>query len=226
MIWNRDRGLCQSPECIRPDRRVAFREANVHHITEHSAGGKTTLRNGILICPECHTNRADMQRLTKHFQDYISRVYDSPQQFATDSLFEDTIFEREAEENWDTNREGIKIVIDWGALDIDRETQTIRKANDADTIVELLRLLLETFKKPIRDQLVELPIVRFPLSTNPMRDFLNRSQNRPYSYTQIPGTDLFFAHIRSDHKRSNGSKHFSPASHYQMAVNSQMIASK
>jgi hypothetical protein len=25
-----------------------------------------------------------------------------------------------------------------------------------------------------------------------MTDFLNRSQNRPYSYTQIPGTDLYF----------------------------------
>jgi hypothetical protein len=44
----------------------------------------------------------------------------------------------------------------------------------------------------MRDQLVELPIVRFPLSTKPMTDFLNHAKNKPYSYTQIPGTDLYF----------------------------------
>lgn len=186
VIWNRDRGQCQNRKCTRPDRRVAFREAIIHHITEHSAGGRTTLRNGVLICPECHMNRAEMQRLTSYFQDYIKRIYAGPQQPIDTGLFEDLA--PDEEEGLNANgREGIKIVIDWGALDVDRPTQTIRKSNDTDTIVEVLKSLLETFKKPMREQLLELPIVRFPLSTSPMRDFLNRAQNRPYSYTQIPG---------------------------------------
>ena len=77
-------------------------------------------------------------------------------------------------------------------MDVDRPTQTIRESDDTDTIVDLLKSLLDTFKKPMREQLLELPIVRFPLSTSPMKDFLNRAQNRPYSYKQIPGTDLYF----------------------------------
>jgi len=132
-----------------------------------------------------------MQHIAQHFQDYIARVYDSPQQTAGELAFDDQMPESDDERNGG-GRQGIKVVIDWGALDIDRPVQTIRKGNDTDTIAELLKLLLDTFKKPMRDQLVELPIVRFPLSTNPTTDFLNRAQNRPYSYTQIPGTDLYF----------------------------------
>lgn len=185
VIWNRDRGQCQNPECTRPDRRMTFRDATIHHIIEHSAGGRTTLKNGILICPECHSNRADMQRLTQQFQDHIARVSSSPSD-AGMSLLDDQ------QQDFPGGNQGIKIVIDWGALDIDRPTQPIRKGNDIDTIVELLKLLLETFQKPMKEQLVELPIIRFPLSTKPMTDFLNRAQNTPYSYTQIPGTDLYF----------------------------------
>jgi hypothetical protein len=163
VIWNRDRGQCQNPRCTRPDRRVAFREATVHHIVEHSAGGRTVLKNGVLICPECHSNRADMQHLTEHFQEYVARVYDSSQATACDLAVD----EQQADSLDDRNgggKEGIRIVIDWGALDIDRPETIIRRSNDADTIVELLKLLLETFKKPMMEQLMELPIVRFPLS--------------------------------------------------------------
>ena len=191
VIWNRDRGQCQNPDCNRPDRRVAFREVTIHHIIEHSTGGRTTLRNGILICPECHVNRASMQCLTKHFQDYITRIYDEPEDESLSSPLHEVQIDGD-DDSLRNGREGIKIVIDWGVLDIDRATETIRRSNDTDTIVELLRLLLDTFRKPMRDQLTELPIVRFPLSTNPLTDFLNRAQNRPYSYSQIPGTDLYF----------------------------------
>lgn len=191
VIWNRDRGQCQNPQCSRPERKVAFREATIHHIIEHSAGGRTTLRNGVLICPECHVNRASMQSLTQHFQDHITRVYSRQQDAFSEAISLDQSAD-ESEDGSSNGREGIKISIDWGALDIDRPVDVIRKSNDTETIVELLRLLLETFKKPMREQLTELPIVRFPLSTNPMTDFLNRAQNRPYSYTGIPGTDLYF----------------------------------
>src|SRR5438552_9834941 len=58
VIWNRDRGFCQNPGCQRPERKVPFREATVHHVVEHIAGGQTILENAVLICPECHTDRA------------------------------------------------------------------------------------------------------------------------------------------------------------------------
>jgi hypothetical protein len=190
VIWNRDRGLCQNPACSRPDHRVAFRDATIHHIVEHIAGGETTLKNGILVCPECHTNRVAMQHLIKHFQDYIARIYDGSQS-VVGALFADEQLSESQEDRNVGGREGIKVVIDWGALDVDRKEQTIRRNNDTDTIVELLKVLLDTFKKSMRDQLMEMPIVRFPLSTNPTSDFMNRAQNRPYSYTQIPGTDLY-----------------------------------
>lgn len=191
VIWNRDRGQCQNPECSRPDRRVAFREATIHHIIEHTAGGRTALKNGVLICPECHTNRAHMQRMTQHFQDYISRVYANPQGAFGDVSFDDQQVDLSDDHPGD-RRAGIKVVIDWGALDIDRSTQEIRLRNDTETIVELLKLLLETFKKSMTQQLTERAIVRFPLSTEPMTAFLNRAQNKPYSYSKIPGTDLYF----------------------------------
>jgi 5-methylcytosine-specific restriction endonuclease McrA len=191
VIWNRDRGQCQSPGCPRPDRKVAFRESTIHHIVEHSAGGQTSLKNGILICPECHTNRADMQQHTEKFQEYIARIYSRPDGGLADGIMDD--YQPDLSDEWtDIRREGIKIEINWGDLDIDRPSQEIQKGNDTETIVELLKLLLDTFKKSMRQQLMEIPIVRYPLSTEPMRDFLNRAQNRPYSYTQIPGTDLYF----------------------------------
>lgn len=191
VIWYRDRGQCQNPSCSRPERRVAFRESHIHHIVEHCAGGETVLRNGILICPECHSNRADMQKQTEYFIDYIVRIYDTPAQTTSDGVFDHSTLETDDEPK-PNGKEGIKIVIDWGALDVDRPLQAIRKSNDADTIVDFLKLLLDTFGMPMRDQLLEFPIVRYPLSTRPMTDFLNGSQNKPYAYTQIPGTDLWF----------------------------------
>lgn len=191
VIWNRDRGQCQNPDCARPNRSVSFRDARMHHIVEHCVGGETILRNGILICPECHANPADMQRLTGYFQDYITRIYDSSTQSADLLRQEDSDLET-TDDGEQGGREGIKIVIDWGALDVDRPTEVIRKSNDVKTIVELLSLLLTEFKQSMRDQLTELPIVKFPLSSNPIRDFLNHAQNQPYGYSPIPGTDLYF----------------------------------
>lgn len=192
VIWNRDRGRCQNPTCVRPDRRVSFSEATIHHIIEHTAGGPTTLKNGVLICPECHTNRAGLQQLTQHFQDYITAIYSQPRELIPEPLFEVGATGAEDEENDAQGPKRIKIVIDWGALDIDRNVQTISEGNDAATIVELLRVLLDTFGSSMRGQLLVEPIVRFPLSTQPAVDFLNRAQGKAYSSTQIPGTDLYF----------------------------------
>jgi hypothetical protein len=191
VIWNRDRGQCQNPDCSRPNRSVSFRDARMHHIIEHCSGGETILRNGVMICPECHANRADMQRQTEYFQAYIKRIYD-PRAQAPDLLRPEDFDLDSTDDGEVSGKERIKIVVDWGALDVDRATEVIQKSNDTNTIVEMLRLLLIEFKKPMRDQLTELPIVRFPLSTNPMGDFLNRTKNKPFGYSPVPGTDLYF----------------------------------
>ena len=141
-----------------------------------------------------------MRRSLQHFQDYITRIYSRPTESESDTVSDDSGNIVADDENGigsptDSNQISkgkLKIVIDWGALDIDRETQIISERNDSDSIMELLRALLETFGKSMKEQLTETPIIRFPLSTNPLNSFLNRAKGKPYSYTQIPGTDLYF----------------------------------
>src|SRR6266567_8689972 len=58
-VWIRDHQTCQS--CKQP---VAFREATVHHVVEHTAGGATIVGNGILVCRECHGVWKIMQERT------------------------------------------------------------------------------------------------------------------------------------------------------------------
>jgi hypothetical protein len=190
VIWNRDRGVCQCPNCVRPERRVPFRDANIHHIVEHSAGGSTSLRNGILICVECHTDRQSMKALTPIFQDYITKLY-SGSRFDREQILEESDNDLSDDQNSQSGSR-IRIIVNWGAMDIDRPVEKIMKQNDTETIVELLKLLIEIFKDPIKNQLTEGPIIRFPLSATPETTFLNHSQNRPYSSTKIPGTNLYF----------------------------------
>lgn len=207
VIWNRDRGLCQNPGCARPDRRVPYREATIHHVVEHTAGGETTLQNGVLICPECHASRAEMQRLTSHFQEYLRRIYADPQQAAgtgarsdaNDGLSE---LESGADENGRRTPAGrLKITIDWGALDVDREAQTIADAHASDSIVKLLVELIGAFGKPIEEQLTELKVIRYPLSGTPTTAFLNPATQAPFTSIRVPGTDLHFCpHSSTDEK--------------------------
>ena len=202
VIWNRDRGVCQNPRCPRPERRVPFREAEVHHVIEHTVGGQTKLQNGILICPECHPNRAEMQRLAPQFQAYLQRIYANPVQQPTGGVTGDlrssegdgqSDTERDSDENGQRAAAGrLKIVIDWGALDVDREKQTISGGKASDLIVNLLVELIGVFGKPMEQQLTELPVIRFPLSRNPAAAFINGATGRPFSFMPVPGTDLHF----------------------------------
>jgi 5-methylcytosine-specific restriction endonuclease McrA len=202
VIWNRDRGVCQNPSCERPERRVPFNDAEIHHVVEHVAGGSTVLENGILICPECHAKRAEMQRLAPHFQEYLKRIYTNPAQrpvagiaggFRNSSVDGQPETERDADEN-NPRAPGarLKIVIDWGSLDVDRETQMISGGQASELIVKLLLELIGAFGKPMEQQLTELPIIRFPLSRNPSIDFLNASTGVPFSFIRLPGSDLHF----------------------------------
>lgn len=202
VIWNRDRGICQSPQCQRPGRRVSFRDATIHHVVEHTVGGTTTLQNGILICPECHVNRADMLRLASHFQEYLGRLYANPAQQPAGAVVDgptssagdgQSESERDADENGARSAAGrLKIVIDWGALDVDREKQTLSGGKASDLIVKLLVELIRAFGKPMEQQLTELPIIRFPLSKSPATAFVNGATGKPFSYMPVPGTDLHF----------------------------------
>lgn len=203
VIWNRDRGICQNPSCQRPERKVPFRDATVHHVIEHTAGGNTTLQNGVLICPECHADRGGMQRLAPHFQEYLHRIYTNSTQQPLGAVAGDlrggTAFgqpepDQDAGENGPAAAAaGLKIVVDWGALDVDRETQTISGGPAPDLVVKLLVELLGALGPPMEQQLTELPVIRYPLSRNPATAFLNPSTGVPFSSIRLPGdTGLYF----------------------------------
>ena len=120
VIWNRDRGCCQNPGCLLPGKRVSFHHAEIHHIIEHSAGGSTTLKNGILICNQCHGNRKEMQDLTNHFTKYIERTYSRSIRDFSDEPMDDL----QPEVNSSSRVRGaLRITINWGALNINRPTE-------------------------------------------------------------------------------------------------------
>lgn len=180
VIGNRDRGLCQNPACKRPGRRVPFREATIHHVIEHIAGGPTMLQNGVLICPECHASRNEMQRLTSHFEEYLQRIYAHPMQqplggVTTDARSSTGDGQSNAESDTDENASrtstgNLKIVIDWGALDVEHEPQTIKEDKDSDSIIKLLVELIGRFGDSMKQQLTELPVIRYPRSATTRAD--------------------------------------------------------
>ena len=219
VIWNRDRGQCQNPGCERPGRRVPFREATIHHIVEHVEGGSTTLQNGVLICPECHVNRDGMQRLAGHFQEYLRRIYANPARQPAGGVIADlragtgdglSDQESDSEENHAPTTGGrLKIVIDWAALDVDRETQTISRDRDSDSILELLVALINEFGESMKEQLTEGPVIRYPLSKDPAA-FVNRARGNRYTTIPVPGTDLYFCpHSRKTEKAERLKRLFS-----------------
>ena len=75
VIWVRDGRKCKNPSC---GRAISFRDARIHHIVEHVAGGATTLANGILICCDCHSNRKEMQNRASFFQEYLREFSEPP----------------------------------------------------------------------------------------------------------------------------------------------------
>lgn len=201
VIWNRDRGQCKRPNCPKP--RIPFREATIHHVIEHSAGGGTNLENGILICYGCHADRAEMQRLTPHFQEYIRKVNANPAQELLGETLADTPPDESTEQE-DTATESsgtaaptsgkrLKIVIHWQTLGVEREEQTIKNDQASDSIAILLFEMLRAFGQPMEQQLTVLPVIRYPLSRNPTNDFVNVATGVPFSSIPLPGrTDLHF----------------------------------
>ena len=195
-------GVCQNPDCELPGRRVSFRDAEIHHVVEHTAGGPTVLQNGVLICPVCHRDRSKMQSLTGRFQEYLGRIYVNPMQAPLGGVATSEragTGESQGDSDDDVNENGapvagtrLKIAIDWGALDVDRETQIISGGPASDMILKLLVELIREFGDHMKQQLTELPVIAFPLSRNPATDFLNRAKGKPYGSLPVPDTDLFF----------------------------------
>jgi hypothetical protein len=44
----------QRKQCAVCSAEVVWEEAEIHHVTEHNAGGKTALENGALVHHDCH----------------------------------------------------------------------------------------------------------------------------------------------------------------------------
>lgn len=199
VIWNRDRGTCQCPSCERADRVIPFVEATVHHVEEHCTGGQTVLGNGVLVCPQCHSNRNEMQRQTGHFKNYLARVYANTSGSAaaapvgeTDILSLGQLEEGGEGAQDRPGRSRIKIELDWGELDVDREKQTFDEPQASATVVKLLAALIAEFGAPMTRQLQEIPVLRYPLSYKPEEAFLNAKTGQPFSYLPVPSTRLFF----------------------------------
>lgn len=199
VIWNRDRGVCQCPGCERAGRLIPFAEATIHHVEEHCAGGQTVLANGVLVCPQCHSNRNEMQRLHGHFRGYLARIYTKSSSVAVGLLIGDTesLHLGQMDDGTDNGGEGsgrsrIKITVDWGTLDVDREKQTFSEPQASATVVKLLAALIAEFGASMTTQLGEIPILRYPLSDKPEEAFLNPKTGKAFSYLPVPGTKLYF----------------------------------
>jgi hypothetical protein len=222
VIWNRDRGLCQNPDCKLPEHRVPFKNATIHHVHEHTAGGPTTLQNGILVCQDCHASRPEMLRLTPHFQEYLRRIYASLGQqpigvVQIDPPPDENVGQTESQNDSDENGTRatggkLKIIVHWGELDVDREDQLISDDQASASIVKLLVEFIDVFGNSMKQQLTELPVIRYPLSKNPSTDFINAARGRPFGSMRVPGTDpvLYFCpHSGNDEKVKRLNKLFS-----------------
>ena len=53
-IYLRDQGLCMWCRMEGDEVEVVYEEAEIHHVTPHSEGGKTTLENGATMHGDCH----------------------------------------------------------------------------------------------------------------------------------------------------------------------------
>jgi hypothetical protein len=143
-----------------------------------------------------------MQRLTVQFQEYLHRINANPAQHVTGEVLpglerEENTERPDAENQPDGNAAPtppgrLRIKINWQALGLDRQDQTIRENQSSDSIVKLLVELIGVFGESLKQQLTELPVVRYPLSRRPAVDFVNASTGQQFSSIPLPETDLHF----------------------------------
>ena len=86
----------------------------------------------------------------------------------------------------------LKIVIRWSIFGQDRMDQEICRRTSVATLVEFLAVFIRALEPELAKRLERIPVIRkWPLSRNPMRDFLNGKTGQPYPHKPIPGTELF-----------------------------------
>ena len=141
-----------------------------------------------------------MQRLTSHFEEYLRRIYATPgqQTAGVDEIGpapDENSGQRGPQNAGDSNGARasggrLRILIRWGELDVDREEQTISDDQASASIVKLLVELINAFGDSMKQQLTELPVIRYPLSKN-RSDFVT-STGQQLASVLVPGTDLYF----------------------------------
>ena len=219
IIWIREGRKCKNPVC---GRSVSFSEARIHHINEHSAGGPTVLENGVLVCPECHANRAQIQTLAPAFQEYLKQLSAqgvkgrNPQENPTrppggSPYFPTGPSEIEISES---DPEGIplaggghigkklRITIHWNLLGKDLADEEICETTSAGTVVKFIEKLVRHFGKEMENRLTEVPVIRkYKLSRKPLVDFLNPKTGKTYPHALISGTDLYICTLSSNSEK-------------------------
>ena len=156
IVWIRDLRKCKNPTC---GRSVPLQEARVHHINEHNIGGYTILENGVLLCPECHGNRPLMQKLTPAFQEYLKQL-NEPKAVKASAPPEEVAGE-------ETNSK-LRIVINWDLLEKALPDEEVCEKNSAATVVKFVEKLIRQVGQEMQDRLMEIPVIRYPLSRTPM----------------------------------------------------------
>ena len=84
----------------------------------------------------------------------------------------------------------LQIVIRWGELDVDRREEVFREDQASASVANLLVQLISVFGDHMKQQLMELPIIRYLLRRNP-EDFFTAAGQK-LSSVPVLGTDLFF----------------------------------
>ncbi|MDA7972275.1 MAG: DUF262 domain-containing protein [Gammaproteobacteria bacterium] len=56
-IYNRDKGICQVCKMNGREVKVAFSDAEIHHVREHQHGGRSVMSNGALVHKKCHPRK-------------------------------------------------------------------------------------------------------------------------------------------------------------------------
>jgi hypothetical protein len=193
IIWNRDGRRCQNPNCSCQGEegnggRVAFSETEVFCVNETPAENTNPLHRGVLLCPDCYAKKNEMKGLIPQFREYLNKKYSLE---ATADIDDD----EEGEPDDDVMEEKItrhgtggklEITINWGLLDVNKPAQIIAESTDSKSVARLISLLIKEFDDPMLEQLKRNPIIRFPLSTNPEKDFWNFSAGKAYGCQEIP----------------------------------------
>ncbi len=137
-----------------------------------------------------------MQALRSVFEAHIERVYSQPLAENRGNLRSDV----GNEHTQGGTGKRLKIFIDWGALDIDRDPEVFSGTRASEAVARFFSQLIRTFGESMKDQLQELPVIRFPLSED-ANSFVNPSTGDPYGSVPVGETGLYLCHHSSTEEK-------------------------